>query len=60
MAHILGRTWFPLVEGRDFLFSGNCFLSFRASFLQVETISETSLNKLYSVHFITARSLISN
>ena len=40
----LGKTLFPLVE-RDFLSSGNCFLLFRASFLQVESISETSLNK---------------
>ena len=37
----VGKTLFPLVE-RDFLFSGKCLLLFRATFLQVETISETS------------------
>ena len=51
----LGKTLFPLVE-RDFMSSGNCFLLFRASFLQVESISETSLNKSWSVHFINGRS----
>ena len=50
-----GKTLFPLVE-RDFMSSGNCFLLFRASFLQVESISETSLNKSWSVHFINGRS----
>ena len=30
---------------RDFPPSGNCFLLFRASFLQVETVTETSWNK---------------
>ena len=49
MAHILGKAWFPLVERRDFMSSGNDFLLFRATFLQVETISETSLNKLLPV-----------
>ena len=51
----LGKTLFPLVE-RDFMSSGNCFLLFRASFLQVESISETSLNKSWSLHFINGRS----
>ena len=51
----LGKTLFPLVE-RDFMSSGNCFLLFRASFLQVESISEFSLNKSWSVHFINGRS----
>ena len=51
----LGKTLFPLVE-RDFLSSGNCFVLFRASFLQVESISEFSLNKSWSVHFINGRS----
>ena len=37
----LGKTLFPLVE-KDFLSGGNCFLLFCASFLQVETVSETS------------------
>ena len=36
-----GKTLFPLAE-RDFLFSENCFLFFRASFLQVKTVTETS------------------
>ena len=36
-----GKTLFPLVE-RDFLSSGNCFLLFQASFMQVETVRETS------------------
>ena len=40
-AHFLGKTLFPLVE-KDFLSSGNYFLLFCASFLQVETVSETS------------------
>ena len=45
MTQFLGETLFPLVE-KDFVSSGNCFLLFRASFLQVETVSETSLSKL--------------
>ena len=51
MTQFLGETLFPLVE-RDFVSSGNCFLLFRASFLQVETISETSLNKLYNLYIL--------
>ena len=51
----LGKTLFLLVA-RDFMSSGNCFLLFLASFLQVESISETSLNKSWSVHFINGRS----
>ena len=35
------KTLFPLAE-RDFLSSENCFLLFRASFLQVKTDTETS------------------
>ena len=31
-----------VLVGRDFPPSGNCFLLFRASFLQVETVTETS------------------
>ena len=45
MTQFLEETLFPLVE-KDFVSSGNCFLLFRASFLQVETVSETSLSKL--------------
>ena len=37
------EDFFP-VE-RDLPPSGNCFLLFRASFLQVETVTETSYNK---------------
>ena len=51
MIEFLGETLFPLVE-RDFVSSGNCFLLFRASFLQVETVSETSLNKLYNLYIL--------
>ena len=36
-----GMTLFPLAE-RDFLSSENCILLFRASFLQVKTVTETS------------------
>ena len=40
--HYFGlKTLFPLT-GRDFLSSENCFLLFRASFLQVKTVTETS------------------
>ena len=45
MIHFLRNTLFPLVE-RDFVSSEKLFFLFRASFLQVETISETSLSKL--------------
>ena len=38
-----GNALFPLI-GRVFLFSGNCFLLFRASFLEVETVTKTSWN----------------
>ena len=37
--NLLGRDFVP-VE-RDFKPSGNCFLLFRASFLQAETVTET-------------------
>ena len=36
-----GMTLFPLAE-KDFLSSENSFLLFRASFLQVKTVTETS------------------
>ena len=36
-----GKTLF-LLEERDFLPSGNCFLLFRASCLQVDTVGKTS------------------
>ena len=36
-----GETLFPPAE-RDFLSSENCFFLFRASFLQVKTVAETS------------------
>ena len=36
-----GKTLFPLAE-RNFLSSENVFLLFRASFLQVKTVTETS------------------
>ena len=36
-----GKTLFQLVE-RGFLSSENCFLLFRASFLRVKTVTETS------------------
>ena len=39
-----GKTLLPLAE-RGFLYIENCFLLFRASFLQVKTITETSWNK---------------
>ena len=40
----LENTLFPLVE-RDFQSSGNRFLLFCVSFLQVETVNETCLKK---------------
>ena len=40
----LGKDLFPLVK-RDFLSSENCFLLFRASFLDVKTVTEVSWNK---------------
>ena len=36
-----GNALFTLVE-RDFLSNENCFLLFRASFLQVKAVTETS------------------
>ena len=39
-----GKTLFPQEE-RDILSGGNCFLLIRASFLRVETVSETCWNK---------------
>ena len=39
--HFWGKDLFLLAEG-DFLSSKNCFLLFRASFLQVKTATETS------------------
>ena len=36
-----GEILFPLTE-RDFLSGENCFLLFRASFLQVKSVTETS------------------
>ena len=38
--NLIGKDF--LAVERDFPPSGNCFLLFRASFLQVETITETS------------------
>ena len=38
--NLFGKDFVP-VE-RDFPLSGNCFLLFRAFFLQVETVTETS------------------
>ena len=46
---LFGKDFVPV--DRDFLPSENCFLLFRASFLQVETVTETSWKK-YSVLFI--------
>ena len=40
----LGKDLFPLAK-RDFLSSENCFLLFRASFLDVKTVTEVSWNK---------------
>ena len=51
--NFFGKDFVP-VE-RDFPLSENCFLLFCASFLQVETVTETSSNKL-SVLFINGRS----
>ena len=48
--NLFGKDFVPVemdfvpVE-RDFRPSGNYFLLFRASFVQVETVTETSLNK---------------
>ena len=48
--NLFGKDFVPVemdfvpVE-RDFRHSGNYFLLFRASFVQVETVTETSLNK---------------
>ena len=50
----LGKTLFTLVE-RNFLSSGNYFFLFHASFLQVETVTETSWN-IESVHFVNGSS----
>ena len=38
--NLFGKDFVP-VE-RDFTPTGNCFILFRASFLQVETVNETS------------------
>ena len=40
----LGKTLFPH-ERKDFLSTEKCFVLFRASSLQVQTVTETSCNK---------------
>ena len=40
----LGKTLFPQ-ERKDFLSTEKCFVLFRASSLQVQTVTETSCNK---------------
>ena len=40
-----GKTLLPLAE-KDFLPSENCFILFRASFLEVKTVTKSSCKKL--------------